>query len=251
MLDPYLSVSFDRAGMLSPRGRCRAFDAGADGYVRGEGLGMIVLKPLQQALADGDRIRAVIKGCAVNHGGVAHALTAPNPRSQARLLVDAYRDAQVDPLSLGYVEAHGTGTALGDPIEVRGLLAALDQLHREHGRERAPEGHCALGSVKANIGHLETAAGIAGLIKTVLCLEQRTIPGLAHFRAINPQIDLAGTALRIAERTHDWPVPPDGGPRRAGVSSFGFGGSNAHVVLEEAPADHRARVAPRPAPVFT
>ncbi len=250
ILNPYLSVSFDRAGMLSTRGRCRVFDSSADGYVRGEGLGVVVLKPLAQAIADGDPIRAVISGSAVNHGGIAHALTAPNPKSQARLLTAAYRDAGIDPASIGLIEAHGTGTPLGDPIEVRGLLTALHELHRDYGRERPPIGHCALGSVKANIGHLETAAGIAGLIKAVYCLERGTIPGLAHFQALNPQIDLRDAPLRIAARTEAWPDPENGEPRRAGVSSFGFGGSNAHIVLEEAPRGDRAQRARLPSPVF-
>jgi len=232
---PYLS--FDHAGMLSRDGRCKTFDRSADGYVRGEGAGVVLLKPLARAIADGDRIHAVIRATSVNHGGIANSLTAPNPGAQADLLVKAYRSAGVPPSTVGYVEAHGTGTKLGDPIEVAGLKKAFSELAGFFGELPATQPHCVLGSVKANIGHLESAAGIAGVIKTVLALRNRTIPGLVHFESLNPHIDLDGSPFRIATETAPWlPIRDAGGrtlPLRAGVSSFGFGGSNAHVVLEE------------------
>jgi acyl transferase domain-containing protein/surfactin synthase thioesterase subunit len=237
VLSPYLTVAFSRAGMLSPDGRCRAFDASASGYVRGEGVGAVVLKPLTRAEADGDPILAVIRGVAATHAGRANALTAPNARSQADLLVAAYEDAGVDPGTLGYIEAHGTGTALGDPVEVRGLINAYERLTKKDERSGVTEPHCALGSVKSNIGHLETAAGIAGLIKTVLCIRHATIPATVHFQELNPHIELARGPFFINRQTQPWPKARAGksapSPRRAGVSSFGFGGTNAHVVLEE------------------
>ncbi len=237
VLSPYLTVAFSRAGMLSPDGRCRAFDASADGYVRGEGVGAVVLKPLARAEADGDPILAVIRGVAATHAGRANALTAPNARSQADLLVAAYEDAGVDPGTLGYIEAHGTGTALGDPVEVRGLINAYERLAMKDERSGVTEPHCALGSVKSNIGHLETAAGIAGLIKAVLCIRHATIPATVHFQELNPHIDFARGPFFINRQTQPWPKARTGkaapSPRRAGVSSFGFGGINAHVVLEE------------------
>lgn len=247
---PYLA--FDHAGMLSKDGRCKAFDRSADGYVRGEGAGLVLLKPLARAVADGDRIHAVVRATAVNHGGVANSLTAPNPGAQAELLVKAYRSAGVPPSTVGYIEAHGTGTKLGDPIEVAGLKRAFSELAGFFGDAPAKAPHCVLGSVKANIGHLESAAGIAGVIKTVLAIRHRMIPGLLHFEALNPHIELDGSPFLIATETAVWPPVQDGRgrdlPRRAGVSSFGFGGANAHAVLEEWPdgAEPRARPAPRP-----
>ncbi|MFB1482194.1 SDR family NAD(P)-dependent oxidoreductase [Corallococcus sp. RDP092CA] len=247
LLSPHLYFAFSRAGMLSEDGRCKTFDASANGYVRGEGLGALLLKPLSRAEADGDTIHAVIRGTAINHGGRAQALTAPNPRSQAELLVAAYEDARVDPATVGYIEAHGTGTSLGDPIEVAGLRMAFERLSARWPRPLPPEPSCALGSVKTNIGHLETAAGIAGVLKVVLALRHRTLPASLHFQTPNPQLRLEGGPFYVNAHTRPWPAPVDGEgsevPRRAGVSSFGFGGTNAHVVLEE------YRAAPRPAEV--
>ncbi|NNC00624.1 hypothetical protein HI113_42950, partial [Corallococcus exiguus] len=174
LLSPHLYFAFSRAGMLSEDGRCKTFDASANGYVRGEGLGTLLLKPLSRAEADGDTIHAVIRGTAINHGGRAQALTAPNPKSQAELLVAAYEDARVDPATVGYIEAHGTGTSLGDPIEIAGLRMAFERLSARWQRPLPSQPHCALGSVKTNIGHLETAAGIAGVLKVVLALRHRT-----------------------------------------------------------------------------
>jgi acyl transferase domain-containing protein len=240
---PYLS--FDHAGMLSKDGRCKTFDRSADGYVRGEGAGVVLLKPLARAVADGDRILAVVRGTAVNHGGIANSLTAPNPGAQAELLVKAYRSAGIPPSTVGYVEAHGTGTKLGDPIEIAGLKKAFAELAGFFGEQPPRAPHCVIGSVKANIGHLESAAGIAGVIKTVLAIQNRKIPGLVHFESLNPLIDLEGSPFRIATDTAAWlPVRDAGGrtlPLRAGVSSFGFGGANAHVVLEEWVGSAKAR----------
>ena len=234
ILTPDLHAAFQQAGMLSPAGRCRTFSDRADGYVRGEGVGVVVLKPLAQAQRDGDPIRGLILGGAINHGGRARSLTAPNPRAQADLLVEAYRDAGIDPATVGHIEAHGTGTELGDPVEILGLLGAFERLHREWGRGAVEEAHCALGSVKSNIGHLEAAAGIAGLVKVLLAMEHRYLPRSLHCATLNPQIQLEGSPFTILQESRPW-QPSEGTPLRAGVSSFGFGGVNAHVVLEEAP----------------
>ncbi|NVJ19488.1 SDR family NAD(P)-dependent oxidoreductase, partial [Myxococcus sp. AM010] len=234
LLSPHLYFAFSRAGMLAEDGRCKTFDARANGYVRGEGLGALLLKPLSRAEADGDTIHAVIRGTAINHGGRAQALTAPNPTAQAELLVAAYEDAQVDPATVGYIEAHGTGTRLGDPIEVNGLRIAFERLSQRWGRPPSAQPHCALGSVKTNIGHLETAAGIAGVLKVVLALRHRTLPASLHFQTPNPELRLEGGPFYVNADTRPWPAPGDEeASRRAGVSSFGFGGTNAHVVLEE------------------
>ena len=224
---------FADAGMLSPEGICRPFDARAAGYVRGEGVACVLVKRAADAVRDGDRIWAVIKGGAVRHNGRTNSLTAPNPDAQADVIVAAIANAGIDPLSIGYVEAHGTGTSLGDPIEVNGLKRAFRRLHADRGRaEVAP--HFTVGSVKAQIGHLEAAAGLAGLLKTVLALAHRAIPGSPYLTVVNPHIDLADACFRFSSETTPWGEPAvPGQPRRAGVSSFGFGGVNAHVVLEE------------------
>jgi acyl transferase domain-containing protein len=227
-------------GILSPDGRCRPFDAEARGTVNGSGAGMVVLRRLEDALRDGDRVRAVIRGSAVNNDGALKAgFTAPSPDGQAKVVAEALAVAGVDPATVGYVEAHGTGTALGDPIEV----AALAQAFRAAGGAGA---RCALGSVKSNLGHLDAAAGIAGLIKTVLALEHGRIPPSLHFDVPNPEIPFEEGPFRVAAAGRDWPRR-DGRPRRAGVSSFGIGGTNAHVVVEEAPAA-AAAAAPRVQP---
>ncbi len=216
-------------GVTSPDGRCRTFDAGANGTVFSSGVGAVVLKRLDDALADGDTIHAVIKGSAINNDGAGRlSYTAPRAEGQTRVVRAAQTMAEVDPGSIGYVEAHGTGTAVGDPIEVAALTAAF-----RAGTDR--RGFCALGSIKPNVGHLNAASGVAGLIKTVLALERGVIPPTAHFRQPNPQIDFASSPFFVAAE----PLPWEGGgeePRRAAVSSFGIGGTNAHVILEEAPA---------------
>ncbi|MEX3556757.1 MAG: beta-ketoacyl synthase N-terminal-like domain-containing protein, partial [Burkholderia gladioli] len=234
---PEVHISFDKAGMLSPDGRCKTFSRHADGYGRGEGVGMLLLKDLAAAERDGDAIHAVIRGTAENHGGRASSLTAPNPKAQAELIKAAVRDAGVDAASIGYIETHGTGTALGDPIEINGLKAAFEELRAEAGALAPVPDSCALGSVKTNIGHLELAAGVAGVIKVVLQLRHRTLARSLHAEEPNPYIRLEGSPFHLLGDTRPWPAPRDAGgrplPRRAGVSSFGFGGVNAHVLLEE------------------
>jgi amino acid adenylation domain-containing protein len=218
---------YSPGGVLSPDGHCRAFSASAQGAVAGSGVGIVVLKRLADAVADGDTVHAVIKGSALNNDGAAKiGYTAPSIEGQARVIDMAQAAAAVDPRSITYVEAHGSGTPLGDPIE----LTALTRAFRAGTQER---GFCALGSVKTNVGHLDTAAGMAGLIKTVLALEHRQIPPSLHFDRPNPQIDFADSPFFVADRLLDWPAGET--PRRAGVSSFGIGGTNAHLILEEAP----------------
>ncbi|WP_342422455.1 SDR family NAD(P)-dependent oxidoreductase [Paenibacillus sp. FSL E2-0178] len=229
---PTLHISFSRAGMLSPDGRCKTFDQSANGYVRGEGTGAVLLKPLSQAEADGDYIYAVIKGTAINHGGKVSSLTVPNPKAQAEVLVEAYDKAGISPDTIGYIEAHGTGTSLGDPVEINALKSAFKELYHRHGILVSREQYCGLGAVKTNIGHLEAAAGIAGVLKVVLAMKHKTLPGNVHFNQLNPYIELEHSPFYIVEKTQEW-TALEGVPRRAGVSSFGFGGVNAHVVLED------------------
>ena len=224
LLSPLWSVALSKLGMLSPDGRCKTFDARANGIVRSEGCGVIVLKRLADAVADGDRVWAVIRGSATNQDGRTNGLTAPNGLAQQAVVRQALADGGVEPGEIGLVETHGTGTPLGDPIEVEALAAVLGA---------AGEQPCLLGSAKTNIGHLEAAAGIAGLIKVVLSLQHEAVPGLVHFRELNPHVDLTGTRLAIPRTLQPW--PRGHGRRCGGVSAFGFGGSNAHIVIEEAP----------------
>src|SRR5579875_6646 len=226
LLLPDWYVGFSRLGMLSPDGRCHAFDAAANGFVRGEGAGMIVLKPLSRALADNDRIYAVIRGSAVNQDGRTPGLTVPSEEAQESLLRQAYQNAGVDPAAVQYIESHGTGTLVGDPIEARALGRVLSA-------NRPADRPCLIGSVKTNIGHLEAGSGIAGLIKTALALYHRCIPGNLHFHRPNPAIDFAQLRLRVPVHAEPWPDCAT--PATAGVNSFGYGGTNAHVVLQEAP----------------
>ncbi|WP_207919674.1 SDR family NAD(P)-dependent oxidoreductase [Micromonospora sp. KC207] len=236
MLTPRYHILTTQMGVASPTGRCRTFSANADGYVRGEGVGVVVLKPLERALTDGDHVYAVLRGSAVGHGGRASSPTAPNSRAQADLVLAAWDDAGVDAADISYVEAHGTGTELGDPVEVEGLREAFEEAGRRGGPTPVPGG-CGLGSVKSQIGHLEPAAGIAGLIKVVLALRHGTLPATLHASPPNPYLTLDGSPFRVVDRAMPWPRPTSPGgvtlPRRAGLSSFGFGGTNAHVVLEE------------------
>ncbi|HVS52165.1 MAG TPA: amino acid adenylation domain-containing protein [Opitutaceae bacterium] len=226
-------------GILSSDGHCRTFDARASGTVLGDGAGVVVLKRLSDALADGDRICAVIKGTAINNdGAVKIGYTAPSVDGQAECIALAQSDAGIAPETISYVEAHGTGTPLGDPIEIAGLTKAFGGP-----AGRAP--FCAVGSVKSNIGHLDIAAGVAGLIKTVLALQHGEIPPSLHFEQPNPKIDFAQSPFFVNAALRAWPRGET--PRRAGVSSFGIGGTNAHLVLEEAPAVEPASTArPRP-----
>ncbi|MFM7793615.1 MAG: beta-ketoacyl synthase N-terminal-like domain-containing protein, partial [Microcystis panniformis] len=185
--------------MMAPDSRCKTFDAKADGYVRSEGCGVVVLKRLRDAIQDGDRILAVIEGSAVNQDGLSNGLTAPNGPAQQAVIRQALANARVKPDQISYVEAHGTGTELGDPIEVKSLKAVL-------GEKRSLDQTCWLGSVKTNIGHLEAAAGIAGLIKVVLCLQHQEIPPNLHFETLNPYISLADTAFAIPTQAQPWPI---------------------------------------------
>jgi acyl transferase domain-containing protein len=219
---------YQEGGIVSPDGHCRAFDARAGGTVKGNGVGVVVLKRLADALADGDSVEAVIKGSAINNDGSQKVgYTAPGVEGQAGVVAEALAVALVEPETISYVETHGTGTALGDPIEIAALSQAF-------GMGPEPKNVCALGSLKTNIGHLDAAAGVAGLIKTVLALKHGQIPQSLHFEQPNPNIDFSRTPFYVNAKLADW--EPNGGPRRAGVSSFGIGGTNAHVVLEEAPA---------------
>jgi len=229
---PGNTISYYKAGMLSKDGLCKAFDQNADGYVRSEGAVMLVLKPLQQAVTDQDLIHAVIKGTASNHGGQASGLTVPNPDGQAKLLLEAWKNAGITPDSISYIEAHGTGTKLGDPIEIRGLKEAfLASSHKT--LHSFPENSCAISSLKSNLGHLEAAAGIAGLLKVVLCLKHQALVPSIHFKEMNPQINLKETPFYITQTYQNWSTSSLNTVRRAGVSSFGSGGTNSHAVLDE------------------
>ncbi|MEM6753811.1 MAG: type I polyketide synthase, partial [Cyanobacteria bacterium P01_C01_bin.38] len=226
ILSPEGAITFSQAGMMAADGRCKTFDASADGYVRGEGCGVVVLKRLSDALEDGDHIQAVIKGSAVNQDGLTNGLTAPNGPAQQALIRQALAKAGVKPAQISYVEAHGTGTSLGDPIEVNSLKNVLMEA-------RELNQACWIGSVKTNIGHLEAAAGIAGLIKVVLSLQNKEIPPHLHLKQLNPYIKIKNTPIQIPTSLQPWPAAAD--KRLAGVSSFGFGGTNAHVIVESAP----------------
>jgi amino acid adenylation domain-containing protein/thioester reductase-like protein len=225
LLSPDLTISFSQARMMAPNGRCKTFDARADGYVRSEGCGIVVLKRLTDAQRDGDPILAVLRGSAVNQDGRSNGLTAPNGPAQQAVIRQAQANAGVTPADISYIEAHGTGTRLGDPIEVQALQAVLD--------DGEAQGDVFAGSVKTNIGHLEAAAGVAGLIKTILALTHGEIPPHLHFQELNPHISLDNSRLVIDRDSHNWRRGEV--PRLAGVSSFGFGGTNAHVIVQEAP----------------
>ena len=227
LLSPAVFRGFDQAGALSPTGGCHAFDASADGFVRGEGCGVAVLKRLTDALRDGDQVLAVVRGSAVNQDGRSNGLMAPNPAAQMAVLRAAYANAGVAPREVDYVEAHGTGTLLGDPIEARALGTVL-------GRGRSEQSPLMIGAIKSNLGHLEAAAGIAGFIKTVLAVQRGRIPQNLHFQTPNPHIPFDQMRLKVVAEHQEWPSVRR--VRRAGVSSFGFGGTNAHVVIEQAPA---------------
>ncbi|MEO6196029.1 MAG: amino acid adenylation domain-containing protein, partial [Thermoanaerobaculia bacterium] len=228
--DAGLGYRYVPGSVVSPDGHCRAFDAAAQGSIFGSGVGLVVLKRLEDALAGGDTIRAVILGSAVtNDGSLKVGFTAPGVKGQAAAISEALAVAGIDPETIAYIEAHGTGTALGDPIEIQAVTRAF----REYTDRR---GFCAIGSVKSNLGHLDVAAGVAGLIKTVLALEHGELPPSLHFERPNPRIDFASAPVYVNAALAPWPEARSGEPRRAGVNSFGLGGTNAHVVLEQAPA---------------
>ena len=224
---PHATVGFSKASMLSPDGRCKAFDARANGFVRGEGAAVVILKPLARALADRDQIYAVIRATAVNQDGRTEGISVPSRTSQEANLREALRLAALAPESVQYVEAHGTGTPVGDPIEAAAIGAV-------YGKAQTPENHCVIGSIKTNLGHLEAASGMAGLIKTALSLRHRQIPPTLHFESPNPHISFDDLRLRVAQRLEPWPKT-HGQPPRAGVNAFGFGGTNAHAILEGVP----------------
>lgn len=226
LLTPATMITFSSAHMLAPDGRCKTFDAAADGYVRGEGCGVIVIKRLEDAIRDGDRIRAVIRGSAINQDGASGGLTVPNGVAQQRVIADALKRADLEPRDVGYLEAHGTGTSLGDPIEAQAAGAVL-------GAGREPDQPLLMGSVKTNIGHLEAAAGIAGVIKVILSLENELLPQHLHFQNPSPHIPWERLAVEVVKEATPW--KRNGQRRIAGISSFGFAGTNAHVILEEAP----------------
>ncbi|MFC8246914.1 SDR family NAD(P)-dependent oxidoreductase [Streptomyces chartreusis] len=249
LLAPDMYVALGQMGALSPDGKCHVFDRSANGFSRGEGVIALYLKPLSRALADGDTIHALVRGSGVNHGGRAQSLPVPNPAAQAALISRVLRDSDTDPRTIGYVEAHGTGTEVGDPIELRGLRRAFAE-RLGLGEDERVDAWCAVGSIKSNMGHLEAAAGLAGVVKAVLALRHGVIPPSIHFQEANPLLDLDGSPFHIADRCEEWSAPVDSRgralPRRAAVSSMGFGGSNAHVILEEYPehATHAAASTP-------
>lgn len=231
LISPTMYISHSKSGMLSNTGKCRTFDQSADGYVRGEGVGVIVLKPLDKAIADHDNIRAVIRGDAVNHGGHSNFLTSPSVQSQADVIVDALKKSNIDPETVSYIEAHGTATPLGDPIEINGLKTAYTTLGAEK------RNYCGIGSVKPNIGHLESASGVASLIKVILAMENASIPPSINFTKLNENISLQDSPFFIVDKKVTWEnfKGKKRIPKRAGISSFGMGGVNAHILLEEAP----------------
>ncbi|HEX4274402.1 MAG TPA: polyketide synthase, partial [Bryobacteraceae bacterium] len=242
VLSAETTLAFSKARMMAPDGRCKTFDAAADGFVRGEGCGILVLKRLSDAIADGDPIRAVISASAINQDGRSSGLTAPSGPAQQGLLRKVLADAGMEGGEVQYVEAHGTGTALGDPIEVQALAAVL-------GKGRGAKQPLLIGSVKTNLGHLESAAGVAGLIKTILAMEHGEIPPHLHFHTLNPHIELDGAWVEVPTSLRPW---PEGKKRVAGVSSFGFSGTNAHVIVESAPMEKAAeRTVERPLHLFT
>jgi acyl transferase domain-containing protein len=233
LLTPEPFICFTKWGMMAADGRCKTFDEAADGFVRGEGCGVIVLKRLSDAMAAGDQVLALIRGTAVNQDGATSGLTVPNGLSQQAVVQTALRAARLQPADVDYVEAHGTGTTLGDPIELEALVAAL-------GKNRPPEKPLMVGSVKTNIGHLESASGMAGLIKVVLALQNEEIPPHLHFRKLSPRISLRDNAITIPVCATPW--RRSGRPRVAGVSSFGFSGTNGHAILQEAPVSAEATI---------
>ncbi len=230
MITPGGFIGFSQASMLSPEGKCKAFDAAANGFVRGEGAGMVLLKRLSQAIADGDPIHGIIAGTSTNQDGHTNGISLPSTEAQARLVRDACKDAGISPSQISFVEAHGTGTAVGDPIEAHALAEALCV-------DRPADAPLPIGSVKTNLGHLETAAGVAGLVKAMLALQNRQIPPSLHFETPNPHIDFAALKLRVPTMLESF--PDSDSPHFVGVNSFGFGGANAHVILEEVPLRHQ------------
>ena len=231
---PTMFISHSRSGMLSGDGQCKTFDENANGYVRSEGVGVLLLKPLREALKDGDSIHAIIRGSAINHGGKSTGLTAPNITAQAEVIQSALKDAKLSPEAISYIEVHGTGTPLGDPVEIEGLKKAFSNQDGHISHKKS----CLLGAAKTNVGHCESASGMVGVIKTIMALKHHAIPANLNFHTLNPKIHLDDSPFGLANAFYEWdPVDSENKPilRRGGVSSFGMGGTNAHVILEEAP----------------
>jgi acyl transferase domain-containing protein len=250
ILAPDYFIVASNGNMLAPDGRCKTFDDAADGFGPGEGVGALVLKPLADALSDGDHIYGVIKGSAINQDGKTNGITAPSGLAQTEVELAAYERAGINADTISYVEAHGTGTRLGDPIEIEALTAGF----RKYTQRRQ---YCAIGSIKTNIGHTAAAAGIAGVIKVLLALQHRQIPVSLNFTKPNRHINFADTPFYVNTTLQEWVAPMDQ-PRRAAVSSFGFSGTNAHLVIEEAPSRslrpstvHRPAVVPLSARTVT
>ena len=220
ILSPEVTIAFSHARMMAADGRCKTFDAKADGYVRSEGCGAVILKRLSDAVRDRDHILAVIRGSAVNQDGRTAGIAAPNASAQQAVMREALEKAKLAPSDLTYFEAHGTGTSIGDPIELEAVKSVL-------GKSAPGAPPCLVGSVKANIGHSENASGMAGLAKVLASLQHDEIPAQLHFTKLNPRISLAGTRISIPTTPQPWPREPH---RFAGISSFGFGGTNAHIV---------------------
>ncbi|MGD8400169.1 MAG: SDR family NAD(P)-dependent oxidoreductase, partial [Bacillota bacterium] len=232
-IHPHKYLLLSQGKFAASDGRCRSFGAGGDGYVPGEGVGAVLLKPLGQAEADGDHIYAVIKSSVLNHGGKTNGYSVPNPNAQAELISAALRKANCDPEKISYIEAHGTGTSLGDPIEITGLMKAYGAYHQE-------KQYCSIGSVKSNVGHLESAAGIVGVTKILLQMKYKQLVPSLHAEELNPHINFEASPFHVQQKLEDWrqTVMLENGlekkyPRRAGISSFGAGGANAHIILEE------------------
>ena len=223
MVGPEMHIKTSQAGMLSPEGKCFTFDERADGFVPGEGVGVVLLKRLADAERDHDIIHAVIHGWGVNQDGRTNGITAPNPESQTRLEQEVYDKFRIDPASIQLIEAHGTGTKLGDPIEVEGLRNAFKKYTRK-------KEYCALGSVKSNIGHCLAAAGVAGALKLILALKHKQLPPTINFERLNEHIDLTESPFYVNTRLQEWDLER-GGRRQAAISSFGFSGTNAHMVI--------------------
>ena len=239
---PVIASRFANASLISADGSCKIFDANADGYVRGEGVGVVILKPLSQAQADGDRIYAVIRGSGINHNGSGNGLTAPNMQAQIDLLQKVYQRSEINPNSINYIEAQGTATPIGDALEMKALGAVV-------GKDRTPDNPCRVGCVKTNIGHTEGASGIAGLIKVALSLYHRQIPPTLHCQEPNPAIPFAKLGLKVQQTLET--LPEETGVIRAGVSSFALGGTNAHVILESVPSQAKAEPNLSPLQIFT
>ncbi|PKM51733.1 MAG: hypothetical protein CVV02_05580 [Firmicutes bacterium HGW-Firmicutes-7] len=228
-IHPNKYIGLSQGKFVSSDGKCRSFGEGGDGYVPGEGVGAIILKPLHKALEDKDQVYGVIKGSSLNHGGKTNGYTIPNPNAQGTLIDKAIKRSGIDPRTISYIEAHGTGTSLGDPVEISGLIKSL-------GKYSSDKQYCSIGSVKSNIGHLESAAGIAGITKVLLQMKHKKLVPSLHSQVLNPNINFMVTPFHVQNKLEDWKQPEIGGrkaPRRAGISAFGAGGANAHIIIEE------------------